>query len=454
VQCAIRSEGRADGRSLACAGVADSNAHPAGPAAPIDSCARDVEGVNFGRGAYASLAGATHSFFPVFHLITYELAATAGLICLIVGCGYGLTALLAVLLWKWAGPSGGRSRTEYPAVTVLKPLCGAEEHLYESLRSFFLQDYPEFQIVFGVRDGADPAIAVVKRLAMEFPEVPIELVVDPRQHGSNRKVSSLINMLPHARHEVLAIVDSDAQVDERYLGAVVGALDGDRVGLVTCTYRSVPAHGVWSRLGAMYINDWYIPAVRLAWLFGHRGFASGQTLCLRRQTLEVCGGLQPICNHLADDYKLGERVRAVGLKTVLSEYVTQAQHYEPTLAHLLGHEIRWMRTIRALQPQEFRFLFVSFSLPVALVGFVLTHLLPALASVSAALLAVTLLARFALYLATHRTGKGIDLSDLWLVVTRDFLLFWVWWRALRTSRVTWRGHEFAIDSQGVMRIVT
>jgi ceramide glucosyltransferase len=390
----------------------------------------------------------------VFHSIISELLAILGLIGLIVSCGYGLTVWLAVLIWKVAGPAGARSEAECPAVTVLKPLCGAEAHLYESLRSFFLQDYPQFQIVFGVRDAADPAIAVVTRLGREFPDRPMELVVDARQHGANRKISNLINMLPRARHEVLAIVDSDAQVDEQYLATIVAALGRDGVGLVTCTYRSVPAGGLWSRLGAMYINEWYIPSVRLAWLFGHRGFASGQTLCLRRETLDRCGGLRPICNHLADDHELGGRVRALGLKTALSQYVTRTQQHEPTLAHLLAHEVRWMRTIRALQPREFRFLFVSFSLPLALAGFVLAHSLPALASASYSLLAVTLLARLALYGTTHRAAKGIDLSDLWLLPARDFLLLWVWWRALRTSRVSWRGHEFAIDSRGVMRIVT
>src|SRR5690348_1149781 len=145
---------------------------------------------------------------------------------------------------------------QHPAITVLKPLCGAEIRLYESLKSFFVQNYPEFQIVFGVCDPNDPSIEVVRRLAGEFPEVPIELVIDPRQHGSNHKISNLINMLPSARHETLVIVDSDAQVCETYLATIVAAIQRDDVGLVTCTYRSVPAGGLWSRLGAMYINDW------------------------------------------------------------------------------------------------------------------------------------------------------------------------------------------------------
>jgi ceramide glucosyltransferase len=386
-------------------------------------------------------------------LFAHDLIATLGVACLIAACGYEVMALLAVMIWKLRGSKPAAIPVTSPPVTLLKPLCGAEESLYENLRSFFLQEYGDYQIVFGVRDAADPAIAVVERLVKEFPRVATKLVINAQQHGSNRKVSNLINMLPYARHDVLAIVDSDAHVDETYLAKITAALGQDGVGLVTCTYRSIPADGLWSRLGAMYINDWYIPSVLLAWLFGHRGFASGQTLCLQRRTLEAIGGLLPIANHLADDYELGERVRKMGLRAVLSDYVTRTEHYEPTLNHLLGHEIRWMRTIRALQPQGFRFLFVSFSLPLAFLGAALLLSVPSLGTLSLTLLAVTLLARLILYAAARWGDERLDLSDLWLVPTRDVLLLWVWWRALRTSRVTWRGHEFSVDAHGVMRVL-
>jgi len=386
--------------------------------------------------------------------MTLEIPAILGFACLLISGGYVWAALAALAVWKLVPLSRARTAMGQPAITVLKPLCGAESRLYESLRSFFLQDYREFQIVFGVRDPSDPAIRIVERLAKEFPAVPIELVIDAHLHGANHKVSNLINMLPFARHEVLVIVDSDAQVDETYLATIVAAIQQDSVGLVTCTYRSVPTGGLWSRLGALYINDWYMPSVLLSWLLGHRGFASGQTLCLRRETLESLGGLQPICNHLADDYELGERVRAAGLKTVLSEYVTRSQHHEPTLAHLLDHEIRWMRTLRALRPGEFRLLFVSFGLPLAVVGLMLACSLRTLIFPSVLLFSGVVFGRLALHAGTHWDGKRIDLSDLWLIPLRDVLLMWVWWRALRTSQVSWRGSRFAVNAQGMIRPVS
>src|SRR6185437_5702347 len=248
----------------------------------------------------------------------HSLLSAIGLISLLVASGYALLALLAVLIWQ--GRGGSRTAARLPAVTVLKPLCGAEPGLYENLRSFCRQDYPELQIVFGVCDPDDPALGVVERLVAEFPSLPIDVVVDPRQHGGNRKVSSLINMLGQARHDVLVMADSDAYVGPDYLATVTAPLLDRKIGLVTCLYHGEPTARIWSRLGAMYVNEWYIPSVLLARLFGHQGYASGQTLCLRRETLQGIGGLRAIADHLADDYRLGELIRDLGLRIVLSPY--------------------------------------------------------------------------------------------------------------------------------------
>ena len=368
----------------------------------------------------------------------------------LVAAGYETMALLAVVVWTVRGARKPPSRASRP-VTLLKPLCGAEPGLYENLRSFCLQDYPHYQIVFGVQDAADPALKVVERLIREHPSLSIAVVVNSRQHGSNRKISSLINMLPHACHDVLVIADSDALVGPDYLSSVAAPLMDPGVGLVTCVYRSVPTSKVWSRLGAMYVNDWYMPSVLLAWLFGHRGYASGLTLCLRRETLQAIGGLRRLSNHLADDYELGAQVRAMGLKIALSTYVPRTEHAEQSLDHLVTHETRWMRTIRVLRPKSFRFLFLSFCLPLALLGFALSEELPAVSSIGLALFLMTVCARLALFIIPKLNDGKFSFTDLWLLPARDLLLWWVWLRALRSSHVTWRGNEFAVDAQGIMR---
>jgi ceramide glucosyltransferase len=378
------------------------------------------------------------SFLAIFGVASLGFAAA-----------YAVLAVVAVLVWRMQRmPKNPRSLAP---VTMLKPLCGAEPGLYEHLRSFCRQDYPEFQIVFGVRDQADPACAVVKRLRAEFPSVPIELVIDQRLHGTNFKISNLINMLPYARHEILVMADSDASVGTDYLAAVTAPLADHKVGLVTCIYRGMPTPRLWSRLGAMYINEWYVPSVLLAWLFGHEGYVSGQTVCLRRDTLQAMGGLQVLANHLADDHRLGELVHALDLKVVLSPYVVKGEHHEPSLESLTRHELRWMHTLRVLQPRNFLFIFITFSLPLAMLGLAFAAAGASLSRAAWALFATTVTARLVLHLVHRSRDDRAPLADLWLLPARDLLICWVWWRSFFSSRVTWRGNEFAVGADGVMR---
>jgi len=336
-------------------------------------------------------------------------------------------------------------------VTVLKPLCGAEPGLYENLRSFCQQDYPEFQIVFGVCDPDDPALRVVDRLVAEFPRLPIEVVIDPRQHGGNRKVSSLINMLGRARHDVLLMADSDAFAGPDYLATVTAPLLDRKVGLVTCLYHGEPTGRIWSRLGAMYVNEWYMPSVLLARLFGHQGYVSGQTLCMRRETLQRIGGLRAIADHLADDYRVGELIRGLGLRIVVSPYVLRAEHHEPTLDLLVQHEVRWMRTLRILRPRSFSLIFFGFSLPLAVLGLLLCAVEGSPCRLAWMLFELTVVARVALHFAHRLRGERPLLADFWLLPARDLLLCWVWWRTFFTSRITWRGSEFDVDAHGIIR---
>jgi ceramide glucosyltransferase len=378
----------------------------------------------------------------------HPIIAALGFISLIAAAGYIVLAVLAVAvghLRRRPHPSPSK-----PPVTILKPLCGAEPGLYDNLRSFCLQDYPSFEIIFGVRDSADSARPVVERLIAEFASLPISLILDSKLHGSNRKVSNLINMLPHANHDLLVMADSDAVVGTEYLSTVTAPLTRSEVGLVTCLYRANPTAGIWSRLGAMYVNDWYMPMVLLSWLFGYRGYVSGQTLCIRRPTLRAIGGLQALADQLAEDHRLGQLVRGLNLKIELSPYWVDGEHHETDFRSMTRHELRWMRTIRALRPRSFPGLFVTFCLPLAMLGIAFVAAARTASPAAWSLLVGCLIARVALHVARGIGRPRPILSDLWLLPLCDLLIFWAWCRSLFTSRIAWRNHEFDVDADGVM----
>jgi len=379
----------------------------------------------------------------------HTLIGAGGLLSLTFAACYSLLTFIAAASWGRQG-SCVPSQPAKP-VTVLKPLCNDEPHLYEHLRTFCLQDFSTFQLVFGVRDLTDPALKAVRRLVAEFPQLQIDVVVDAALHGKNYKISNLINMVEHARYDVLVVADSDTWVGPDYLASVTAPLQSPAVGLVTCIYRDVPTARISSRLGAMYVNEWYIPSVLLAKLFGFQGYVSGQTLCLRRDTLEAIGGLKAIANHLADDYRLGELVRGLGLRIVMSSYLIAAQHDEENLTSLIRHELRWMRTLRALRPRSYALLFLSFSVPLAVAGMLLSLAQPGIAIGAWTLLGITVIARLTLNFMHRAAAERPVWADLWLLPMRELLMLGVWCGCFFTSHVRWRGIAFEVDGDGIMR---
>jgi ceramide glucosyltransferase len=255
--------------------------------------------------------------------------------------------------------------SERPPITVLKPLHGDEPLLEEALETLCRQDYPEFQIVFGVHDAADPAVAVVHRLRTRFPRVDIVLVADPTLHGRNRKVSNLINMLPAARHAVLVIADADVHARPDYLDRLAAALEGPGVGLVTTLYAGLPVGALPARVGAAHITYGFLPSAVLSRRLG-REDCLGATMGLRRDDLDRIGGFQALVDHLADDNVLGQRIAGLGLRVALADTVVLTTVPEAGLRALFRHELRWARTIRALEPAGFAASVVQYPLAWAL----------------------------------------------------------------------------------------
>ncbi|MBV9317628.1 MAG: bacteriohopanetetrol glucosamine biosynthesis glycosyltransferase HpnI [Gammaproteobacteria bacterium] len=362
-----------------------------------------------------------------------------------LGMAYAIAAALAVRVGRRPPP---RPTPTLPPVTLLKPLCGAEPALYEHLRSFCTQSYPCWQVIFGVRDAHDPALEVVERLRREFPVLDLQLVVDPAQHGASSKVSNLVNMMSVARHDYLVIADSDILVESDYLERVVTPLLDERVGIVTCAYRGRPRAGLWSLLGSMFINEWFMPSVCVAAALGSRAFAFGATIGLRRATLVRIGGFTAIADQLPDDYRLGELTRRLGLRTVLSEVQVETCVEEPTLTDLVRHQLRWLRTVRTVQPLGYALGGVTFCLPVALAG----TLLAGGSVTTLAMLAITATARVMVNSAP-RNAYSLP-EQLALVAAHDLLGFALWCWSFVTRRVHWRDGSYQLDRDGTIHPIS
>ena len=325
---------------------------------------------------------------------------------------------------------------------MLKPLHGADPDLESRLRGFCRQTYAApMQIVFGLQDPADPAIAVVERLRTEEEDVDIALVVDRRMHGANRKVSNLVNMVRHARHDVLVLSDADMVVGPDYLATAVSELSREGVGAVTFLYTGLAADGVWSRLASLAIAAHFLPSVLVGLKSGRAHPCFGSTIALRRGTLAAMGGFAAIADHLADDYAIGERVRAQGLAVAVAPVAIGHVFCERSLSDLLHHELRWARTVRMLDPAGTAGAIVTHPFPLALIG---------AASGSwacLALAAVALAGRYVLCRSVERRFAA-EANSGWLLPLREILSFAIWIAGFFGRGVTWNDLAYSVAADG------
>jgi ceramide glucosyltransferase len=358
--------------------------------------------------------------------------------CALAGVAQQLLGMVLVQRFAAASVPAPKAR---PPVSVLKPLCGVEPLMEQALESFFLLDYPDYQLVFGVQNDADPVLAVLERLRARYPAREVALVVDSTQHGSNRKVSNLINMFPAARHEILVMSDADIHVPPYFLDRVTAALEEPGVGLVTSLYSALPGTpALATQLGASQINYSFLPGALLARKLGRQD-CLGVTMALSKTVLAEIGGLEAVANRLADDQVLGRLVLARGYKLTLTQLVPATTVPEADFTALYRHELRWARTIRALVPIPYAASVLQISLLWALLAVIFSGAAFWSWLLFAAVLAVRVF-------AARRIDTALRLphsNSWWSFLLRDSFSTLIFIASFTGNRVDWRGQMMQAD---------
>lgn len=338
-----------------------------------------------------------------------------------------------------------------PPVSILKPLKGVDPDIYEAFRSHCLQDYPEYEIVFGVSDANDPAISSVGRLQREFPERSIQLMVCPERLGPNVKVSNLEQMLSASRHEYLIVNDSDIRVEGDYIRRVITPLTDPSLGMVTCLYRGASSGTLGSRLEALGISSDFCPGVLVARQM-ERGlrFGLGSTLAFRRSDLGRIGGFRSMVEFLADDYELGRRITSLGLHVELSNVVVETHLPAYSFRSFLEHQIRWARGIRDARKGGYIGLAFTFGIVWALLNLLAAR--GAAWSWELLVAVVALRIAVAAMVGYHILRDRSVIRNLWLIPIRDLIAAGVWVASLAGHTVTWRGERFELRNGRMVRI--
>ena len=360
---------------------------------------------------------------------------------------YYLIAILATLRFLLRERRNGRG-TFTPPVSVLKPVHGVDFASYENFKSFCLQDYPEFEILFCVNDLNDAAVPFVRRLEQEFPQRAIRLLSGAEQLGSNQKVNNLALLEQEARFEYLAQSDGDVRVGPDYLRNVIAPFEDDLTAVVSCLYRGIAEKSFWAETEALGAATDFSPSVLVAdWKEGIT-FALGASVATTKTWLQKIGGYPALRNVLADDYEVGNRMAKAGGRVMISGEVVTTMYPSSNFSRFWSHQIRWARTVRLCRPGSYIGLIFTHGLPwVALGAFA-----SGTAKGAAAFLAAYLILRLSL---AWIAGVGVLKDEttrrrLWLVPLRDVLHFAVWVGGFLSNRITWGDSEFRLARNGEM----
>jgi len=358
---------------------------------------------------------------------------------------YCVLTIIAAIRYRAVRPP--ELRAPMP-ISVLKPLAGVDDGLEENLRSFFEQDYSEFEILFAVRKPDDAAIAVAERLRARYPAVPSRLIVTGEPPYANAKVYSLDLMLGAARHDLLVMADSDIRVTRDMLKTIAAEFQDPALGLATCPYRAVPGRSFWNTLEAIGLNTEFIGGVLVARMLDGMKFALGPTIAARRATLAGIGGFDAVKDFLAEDFVMGKLAAERGDGVILSSYVIEHRIGAQGLMANLKHRLRWNRSTRRSRPAGYVGQLFTNPLPLALMLYAAR---PEWWPVAAATVVLRAAAGWAT--AGHVLRDPLTARMFFLVPVQDLLSFAMWVGGFFGNTILWRGRKYYLQADGRFQLV-
>ncbi len=343
------------------------------------------------------------------------------------------------------------SASELTPLSLLKPLCGAEPELEECLETFFVQDYPTYEILFAVRTDADPAVAVVNRLRRQYPNIPVTLLYTGEPPYANAKVFSMQMMAAAARHDLLSITDSDTAVTRDFLSSLAQIFADPTVGAATNLYRGVSRGDLWARLEALGMSTEFIAGVVVAERLAGMKFTLGPAMAIRRACLNDIGGFAAMRDYLADDFVLGNWAAAAGWRVRLCAQVVKHHVSTTGFMRAFKHRLRWNRSTRFSRPAGYVGQGFTYGFAWALLFFMLS---PAWLMGSLLAVAFGLRVLLALVLGVRLLADQTVWRGLALLPVQDLLSLASWLGGFVGREIIWRAERYRLLEGGRFQLVT
>lgn len=330
-------------------------------------------------------------------------------------------------------------------ISILKPLHGLDLGLESNLRTFFEQDYPQFEILFAVREPSDASIPIVHKLQAEYPHIPSRLIITGEPPYPNAKVFSLDKMMAAAANDLLVMSDSDIRVDANLLKTAAVEFQDPKLGVATCPYRAVAGPSFWSKLEATGMNTDFFSGVLTARMLEGMQFAVGPTIVARRRVLQSIGGFDRIKDYLAEDFVLGKFAAEAGHGVILSSYVIEHHIGSTDFSHNAAHRLRWSRSTRRSRPAGY--VGQLFTMP-----FVISLLVTAWNPSLWPLIPMTFASRGMAAFVVSRLVLSARLNWLLLPI-EDIVVFCFWIAGFFGNSIVWRGRTYRLERDGRFTLI-
>jgi ceramide glucosyltransferase len=369
-----------------------------------------------------------------------------GVVALALAAAAAVFSILAILAaFRYLAVAPPQLKNAEP-VSILKPLSGLDRGLESNLRTFFAQDYPSFEILFALRDAADPAAAVVERLRAEYPHVPSRLLIVGDAPYPNAKVFSLSRMIVAAQNDLVVMSDSDTRVAPALLKTVAAEFQDPRLAVATCPYRAIGGSGIWSRLEALGMNTDFMAGILTARMLDGMRFAVGPTIAARRAAIQSIGGFDRLKDYLAEDFVMGKFAAEAGHGVILSSYVIEHHIADAGWRDTAAHRLRWVRSTRRSRPGGYIGQLFTMALPLAILAWATA---PEWWWVAAGVIAIRMLAAW----VVSRRVLGVRINWLLLPV-EDLIGFAFWIAGFFGNTIIWRGRRYRVRADGKFDLIS
>jgi ceramide glucosyltransferase len=336
-----------------------------------------------------------------------------------------------------------------PPVTIFKPVHGMEEQLAANLESFFQQDYPDYEVIFGARDADNPAVKIAEEVRARYPHVPSRVILSGPPAWPSAKVFSLDKMIAASTRSYFIISDSDVRVAPEFLRNTIPPLLDPKAGLVTCMYRGIPASDFWSWMEALGLSVEMSSGVLVADMMEGMRFALGPAMAVRRDAIDAIGGIAAVADYYSDDFELGNRIWAKGYKVILSHYIVRNVLTSRSVIRTLGDQLRWMKSTRYSRPAGHAGTGLTYAIPFGILGLIAAGTLGHW-PLGIGLFALACLNRMiqSVVVGWSVTRDPQAVRYCWLYPVRDLLGFAAWAVSYTSRDFYWRGEKYRFGKGG------